>query len=1826
MPPRAAPRGADTIRVLLATDNHVGYNERDSERHDDSWKTFHEIMSLAKEHDVDMVLHAGDLFHENKPSRKAMYQVMRSLRMNCLGDKPCELEMLSDASENFGGVFDHVNYEDPDINVAIPVFAIHGNHDDPSGEGSFSPLDLLQVSGLVNYYGRASDADDVSIKPVLLQKGGTKLALYGLSNVRDERLFRTWRDGKVKFFQPGTQKDEWFNLMSVHQNHYLPENFLPEFLDLIIWGHEHECLIEPRYNPEMGFHVIQPGSSIATSLMPGEAVPKHVAILSITGKEFTTEAIRLKTVRPFVMKEIVLADEREIKEKQVWRMSDNRNKISEHLEKIVHGLIEEARREWLEVQDDRVEGEDIEVPKPLVRLRVEYTAPDPGEFICENPQRFSRRFQGKVANTSDVVQYYRKKKAPNRALKNNADLPDESVMDQLSLDSVKVEKLVKEFLAAQSLTILPQNSFGDAVAQFVDKDDKHAMEMFVNESLANQLKHLMESNEVDEDDIVNEMEGYRTRLEELFASGQLKKSKKKLKPKPDFWDSDMDGEWADQPGALIHTDAEMEDDDPQSIPAKKPAARGRAKAVGTTRATASAAKKPPAARAGRGKKKVIEEEEEEDDYDGDAMVIVSDDDEEAEDLFVRPTKTTTKKPATRAPARTKSPPKKAPARGTRQAATKQSTLNFSQPSTQRSQATRAPRGRKAQEPVLLVSILGLVWSRGSVTLASTALSQPTGDRKAAAFRRPSTALTLTMLIYPSPLPSRLSFFSCHHHDGPDSGEERRNAAWAYILRLGRVLHLSHTHLSAIFLFHPSSFVIAALRLLDSCHSFVLHVTISFECSLVSAAAPFVDTNIKSSHIQRGGDTRIMSLAYKVEELLALRDSVSESAVSLDKFADEDVIKEHVLRPSASATLKTASSENNIRSSITPLLAPAAPNKKPSPSPSIKRGKAERLLKEHGSPPGMRVTAGGRVVPSDLPPLSTARFGGNNSFKPQAPRATTDGDPMSAHIQPDVPAPHIQIVGDQAVLCIGERMFALSAAPPVVSGATGTTAKPMMDAAMLPVQGYVGHPQRAHSQSPYPGVDLQGLKTQQNLKRQELRLVEQTEVLQAGQQTEAWRAGMIEKKKNLILELDNLRKQISAAEADNATSAPSTSFSVPAGNTANPIPPPAFVPQMQQSMGQSMFAFPAQGAYPPPLMYPPQYGAFPGSQPEVPQYGRDSQLFAPAENPTNGPHSPGSASRRSRAIEIKPPPEETKKNSRLDPKSPTYEPMAKVESAKEFVPPTPSPAKRSPWRRLESKSMPSDKHEDRVLTQKLSLSSIDTTDFFPTNTHEHSSTRLAPTNPSKETTAVPSTPEKNWPASPWNEGNAARSSAEQATKLTLWPEAFGKQPSLTSLKAAASTQHVNTREQAGFSSSSEALKPTYPRNAASRKTSEQRTATEETWPMVSFRPVAHPPSTYQEGYQAGYDHVGIPDSPDVLKGFIEGLLQFISDESKMSRVDNYSLRNLTSTGAVTRESLRGMLTPQDSGIGMTFNSTGPLSAGQENVRSAKSNLLPEERRDSAYSEAPLTQVLYNEAIQEQRFRDNSTVVYLNSEATHRMGPSYRHVTMPASDHEMSMKNQDNRSQSRAESALANNMYIRQTAGSQLSNRANGTPIYMQRYYPTPKEYGMRALGSVAPLCARTWANNVLSGLDGAMDDLSSIMVGPQNTRIDEQRNTRGQDSTAVQRSSEDVAPATESPEADASCFKATTGKGKQKVTSSPSKSSPANASGSPKKAGEHSPAKAKLEQVTNKFRRSKKDEPRNLSPDEKRKRSEKWHGRFTKIRTNEIVDMNNWIRDNPRKPA
>ncbi|KAJ1552850.1 Double-strand break repair protein mre11a, partial [Nowakowskiella sp. JEL0078] len=390
---------ANTMSILIATDNHLGYLEGDPIRGSDSFRSFEEILQLAKSENVDAIFLAGDLFHDNKPSRSTLYNTMLLLRHYCLGDRPQQIELLSDQSINFPGPFPIVNYQDPNYNIAIPTFSIHGNHDDPSGDGNHCALDILHVSGLVNYFGKQQNVDDIKIPPLLMRKGTTKLALYGLGNVRDERLVRSFRKDKVTFLLPKREegeKNDWFNLFMIHQNrvkhgpsNYIPETFLAPFLNLVIWGHEHDCRIDPEHNEQQEFFVSQPGSSVATSLSEGESIPKHVGLLKISNTDFQLNKIRLRTVRPFTITTVELSsieDLDPLDSKAVLRF----------LHEKCDGLIKQALDEYKELNP---EVEASNVPKPLVRLRVDYT----GGFTTFNPQRFGQAFVDRVANPKDLI-------------------------------------------------------------------------------------------------------------------------------------------------------------------------------------------------------------------------------------------------------------------------------------------------------------------------------------------------------------------------------------------------------------------------------------------------------------------------------------------------------------------------------------------------------------------------------------------------------------------------------------------------------------------------------------------------------------------------------------------------------------------------------------------------------------------------------------------------------------------------------------------------------------------------------------------------------------------------------------------------------------------------------------------------------------------------------------------------------------------------------------------------------------------------------------------------------------------------------------------------------------------------------------------------------------------------------------------------------------------------------------------------------------------------------------------------------------------------------
>ncbi|KAF0298648.1 Double-strand break repair protein MRE11 [Amphibalanus amphitrite] len=66
--------------------------------------------------------------------------------------------------------------------------------------------------------------------------------------------------------RPKEDTESWFNLFVLHQNRtkhgpksYIPVEFLDDFLDLVIWGHEHENRLEPEWQEIRKLHISQPG-------------------------------------------------------------------------------------------------------------------------------------------------------------------------------------------------------------------------------------------------------------------------------------------------------------------------------------------------------------------------------------------------------------------------------------------------------------------------------------------------------------------------------------------------------------------------------------------------------------------------------------------------------------------------------------------------------------------------------------------------------------------------------------------------------------------------------------------------------------------------------------------------------------------------------------------------------------------------------------------------------------------------------------------------------------------------------------------------------------------------------------------------------------------------------------------------------------------------------------------------------------------------------------------------------------------------------------------------------------------------------------------------------------------------------------------------------------------------------------------------------------------------------------------------------------------------------------------------------------------------------
>ena len=110
----------NTLLMLLSTDNHLGYLERDPVRGNDSFAALEEVLHLARAHKVDLVLLSGDVFHENKPSRRTMHRTMEILRRYCMGGENVGFQIVSDQQECLRSVVTgRANYEDEFYSVSF---------------------------------------------------------------------------------------------------------------------------------------------------------------------------------------------------------------------------------------------------------------------------------------------------------------------------------------------------------------------------------------------------------------------------------------------------------------------------------------------------------------------------------------------------------------------------------------------------------------------------------------------------------------------------------------------------------------------------------------------------------------------------------------------------------------------------------------------------------------------------------------------------------------------------------------------------------------------------------------------------------------------------------------------------------------------------------------------------------------------------------------------------------------------------------------------------------------------------------------------------------------------------------------------------------------------------------------------------------------------------------------------------------------------------------------------------------------------------------------------------------------------------------------------------------------------------------------------------------------------------------------------------------------------------------------------------------------------------------------------------------------------------
>ncbi|KAL4399996.1 mitotic G2 DNA damage checkpoint signaling protein [Malassezia pachydermatis] len=158
--------------------------------------------------------------------------------------------------------------------------------------------------------------------------------------------------------------------------------------------------------------------------------------------------------------------------------------------------MEQAAVQWDERMQHHTPATRPPMPLPLIRLRVHYDTQIP----LGNLARFGQEFVGRVANPKELLQLQLRRERQRR---DNTARPSVVPWDQRMAPAEKLERvdlasLVMDHIRVQQFDLLNASQLQKSVIGYVEKEEREAIETFVNQTLQSverQLssRHMQES-------------------------------------------------------------------------------------------------------------------------------------------------------------------------------------------------------------------------------------------------------------------------------------------------------------------------------------------------------------------------------------------------------------------------------------------------------------------------------------------------------------------------------------------------------------------------------------------------------------------------------------------------------------------------------------------------------------------------------------------------------------------------------------------------------------------------------------------------------------------------------------------------------------------------------------------------------------------------------------------------------------------------------------------------------------------------------------------------------------------------------------------------------------------------------------------------------------------------------------------------------------------------------------------------------------------------------------------------------------------------------------